>query len=966
MLRALLFALALFPGLSSAAVPQTFQTDFLTIPNCVVWTGDFFLSQAKRSQCINDLLARRYTEVYIELTPSELGFYNQPNFYDEPSSTIIGILQEFVNSGINPVVFLTGDEGTWKDQSESAINADLSTLIPQIDPYVYTYALGIESDEYWSLSKTVSVGSHLRTLTTKPIGVHQLPQKWDYCQNQSWCDYLLLQYGFGHTTSEILTITQQAIAALGKPVVAFEYNAPGESEQTSIQLGNAGVSAGAIGFGNGGTASTAGANGSKYEAEAAVLANYVVEPFAAASGGNRIAVQGVAGATGTATFSVTEQTGSYTLYVGYMRETDGTSGYSVTLNGAQIASWTSTASTGGPEFVEQVIADVAITAGSSLMVTGTRTDTTAARLDYIRLVPSNQLPPEPFVGSLTVAWDQSYIDTNASATDVLDYDVQYQRSGSGYSSVRTVVDDNSGAPSTVFTFPGNLQANNLETVCFRVRARNNIGSSELSDQACIVVSNAPVYACNDQIDNDGDGKIDYPSDPGCFSSTDDSELDLANVAAHTVLKFYLRATNDWGYARLYVDDGCVINQPISVFGDEAKFTESGGNALVDDKCDNYALNTNITMDTIDVCKELAPCSRQGIVSGTGECTGVKCFEDLRGTEPPPPPQYANTYYVTASATGSGDGTQSNPWTFNQAVSTAAPDSLVLVSPGTYGNVLIQNKTANLAASPIVFRKNGTGAAIIRHASTSSGTALEIINSKYYVFDGITVQQGLWGVRIDNADHIIFRNGEVTGQGQEGFFIINASNNIDIIDSHIHHTGVLNEQWGECFYLGTSGVVDRVNTIWIEGNEINDCAKGEGIDIKSSVSKVTVKNNTLYNLKPGTATQFNDGSITTSNAPGDPRLDNWIEGNEIYNVSGGEHNHGIVFYGGGASIKNNNLHDIAERCLYGNAFENTGHLTYYYGNTFANCGENTFIASGLSVSTADPGTNPRTAQTWYSQ
>ncbi len=34
-----------------------------------------------------------------------------------------------------------------------------------------------------------------------------------------------------------------------------------------------------------------------------------------------------------------------------------------------------------------------------------------------------------------------------------------------------------------------------------------------------------VTQCNDKIDNDGDGKVDYPADAGCFNSLDNSELD---------------------------------------------------------------------------------------------------------------------------------------------------------------------------------------------------------------------------------------------------------------------------------------------------------------------------------------------------------------------------------------------------------------------------------------------------------
>jgi hypothetical protein len=35
----------------------------------------------------------------------------------------------------------------------------------------------------------------------------------------------------------------------------------------------------------------------------------------------------------------------------------------------------------------------------------------------------------------------------------------------------------------------------------------------------------PAPACSDDVDNDGDGKIDYPDDPGCSSASDDDETD---------------------------------------------------------------------------------------------------------------------------------------------------------------------------------------------------------------------------------------------------------------------------------------------------------------------------------------------------------------------------------------------------------------------------------------------------------
>jgi len=43
----------------------------------------------------------------------------------------------------------------------------------------------------------------------------------------------------------------------------------------------------------------------------------------------------------------------------------------------------------------------------------------------------------------------------------------------------------------------------------------------------------PMRACSDQIDNDGDGKIDYPADPGCDSKNDRDEFNAPPVTCPT-------------------------------------------------------------------------------------------------------------------------------------------------------------------------------------------------------------------------------------------------------------------------------------------------------------------------------------------------------------------------------------------------------------------------------------------------
>jgi len=42
-----------------------------------------------------------------------------------------------------------------------------------------------------------------------------------------------------------------------------------------------------------------------------------------------------------------------------------------------------------------------------------------------------------------------------------------------------------------------------------------------------------IAECADSVDNDGDGLIDYPVDPGCASATDDNETDPVQAPAET-------------------------------------------------------------------------------------------------------------------------------------------------------------------------------------------------------------------------------------------------------------------------------------------------------------------------------------------------------------------------------------------------------------------------------------------------
>ncbi|MGH8591369.1 MAG: hypothetical protein ACREXX_19255 [Gammaproteobacteria bacterium] len=223
--------------------------DFLTNPDCPRGTTGYVnATTGARDKCRAGIKRKGYTHHYVSITSYIKNFYADPVAFKSR-------LQELVNDGIKPVVFLTSDTGAWKDKSISAIKSDLTGFVPKIDGLVSSYALGIEIDEYWTASEAKAIGDHLQTITFKKIAGHQLPGRWNYCKGHYWCDYMILQYGFGKSESAVKSMTENAITDLHRPVVAGEYNTLSIAPETqSVKLGNAAVSVGAVGFGNGGGA----------------------------------------------------------------------------------------------------------------------------------------------------------------------------------------------------------------------------------------------------------------------------------------------------------------------------------------------------------------------------------------------------------------------------------------------------------------------------------------------------------------------------------------------------------------------------------------------------------------------------------------------------------------------------------------------------------------------------------------
>lgn len=220
------------------------KADFLTNPDCGAGTTAYMnATAARRAQCRAGIKKRGYTHHYVSVASDIRNHYSDPEGFKRK-------LQELVADGIKPVLWLTSDTGSWRNKPLGAIKQDLTNFIPHVDRLVSSYSLGIEIDEYWTRAEAREIAKHLRTLTMKKIAAHQRAGRWDYCKD-AWCDYMILQYGFGRSDS-IIPLTRAAMQDLKKPVIAGEYNARAP-ERHSIRLGDAGIRAGAAGFGNGGT-----------------------------------------------------------------------------------------------------------------------------------------------------------------------------------------------------------------------------------------------------------------------------------------------------------------------------------------------------------------------------------------------------------------------------------------------------------------------------------------------------------------------------------------------------------------------------------------------------------------------------------------------------------------------------------------------------------------------------------------
>jgi len=126
----------------------------------------------------------------------------------------------------------------------------IGIVIDNFDEYISEYVVALEADEYLSAGQVNELASYIKNKTKdKAVGSHQKPYKYNYSQQPN-IDKHYHQYGFGKSNSFIDSETKKVIGAVGKPVIAAEYNKSSDSAGAKSR-GSTAIGSGASGTGNG-------------------------------------------------------------------------------------------------------------------------------------------------------------------------------------------------------------------------------------------------------------------------------------------------------------------------------------------------------------------------------------------------------------------------------------------------------------------------------------------------------------------------------------------------------------------------------------------------------------------------------------------------------------------------------------------------------------------------------------------
>ena len=150
------------------------------------------------------------------------------------------------------VCWLFADDNTGRInfKDTEGLKRYIDIVIHNFDEYISEYVVALEADEYLSSSQVNELAGYIKSKTKdKSVGNHQLKGKYDYSFGGN-IDKHYHQYGFNQPNSFIDSETKKVKNAVGKPIVAAEYDGSSDSAGAKSR-GDTAMGAGASGTGNG-------------------------------------------------------------------------------------------------------------------------------------------------------------------------------------------------------------------------------------------------------------------------------------------------------------------------------------------------------------------------------------------------------------------------------------------------------------------------------------------------------------------------------------------------------------------------------------------------------------------------------------------------------------------------------------------------------------------------------------------
>ncbi len=233
----------------------------------------------------------------------------------------------------------------------------------------------------------------------------------------------------------------------------------------------------------------------------------------------------------------------------------------------------------------------------------------------------------------------------------------------------------------------------------------------------------------------------------------------------------------------------------------------------------------------------------------------------------------NFYYIKSGASNSGNGYPGNPR--GNIPSVALNAGSVIVIEGEYQNA--ENNTFNGTLSqPVYIISSSLSQAILKKKWVLKGS--------YVIMDGFHSQ---WDndsyngkLLVSNANHIVIKNGNFSGDSTTGGVNVIDSNNIVLFNNVIHNNGDVNTLVDQDVH-GTS-VGDGVSYLWILDSEYY-YNSGNGIQLNGnsndSIHHVYVGRNNLHeNVQAGMGLKKASHIIISQNQSWGARERPWSGGN----------------------------------------------------------------------------------------